>query len=82
MSGEDAAKLLVFVLVGAGLLGLGRWSSQLGANESGDSLVDAPVPDIKEIVRTTKPDRGRGLRRRRKLPLLFLSTLRWAKSAS
>jgi hypothetical protein len=50
MSGEDAAKLLVFVLVGAGLLGLGRWSSQLGANQSGDATVDAPVPDIKEIV--------------------------------
>lgn len=55
LSRDDVAKLLVFLLVGVGLLGLGRWSSRLGVYPSGDSRADAPTPDaptsdVKELV--------------------------------
>jgi len=49
MSAEDILKLLLFVLVGAGLLGLGRWSSRLGQQSESDSPPDAATPDIDEI---------------------------------
>ena len=42
---EDAVKLLLMVVIGGGLLGLGRWSSRLGGPSVGDSPADAPTPD-------------------------------------
>jgi hypothetical protein len=55
ISGDDVAKLLVFLLAGVGLLGLGRWSSRLGVYPSGASPADAPAPDaptpdVKELL--------------------------------
>jgi hypothetical protein len=55
ISGDDVSKLLVFLLVGVGLLGLGRWSSRLGVYPSGDSPADSPAPEVptldtKELV--------------------------------
>ncbi len=49
MSAEDILKLLLFVVVGAGLLGLGRWSSRLGQQSESDAPPDAATPDVDEI---------------------------------
>jgi hypothetical protein len=48
LSAEDVVKLVLFVFVGIGLLGLGRWSSRLGRSVDSDSPPDAPTPDTNE----------------------------------
>jgi hypothetical protein len=50
---SDALKLLLLVVIGGGLMALGRWSSRLGANPRPDSPADAPSPDASEL----QPDR-------------------------
>ena len=50
----DGLKLLLLVVVGGGLMVLGRWSSRLGGNRSGDSPADVPTPDAQDLT----PDKG------------------------
>lgn len=49
MSAEDTLKILLLVLVGAGLLGVGRWSSRLGQQTESDFPPDAATPDAGEV---------------------------------
>jgi len=46
---DDGLKLLLLVLLGGGLLALGRWSSKLGAGHGGNFSSDAPTPDAQEL---------------------------------
>ena len=48
VSADDLVKLLLLMLVGTGLLGLGRWSSRLGGDSFGNSPSDAPSPKVDE----------------------------------
>ncbi len=50
----DGLKFLLLVLVGGGLLALGRWSSRLGSSRSADSLVNTPTPDPAELLTGTE----------------------------
>ena len=45
----DALRLLLLVVVGGGLLALGRWSSRLGAKPIPDSPANAPSPDVEGL---------------------------------
>jgi hypothetical protein len=46
----DAIKLLLLVLIGGGLLALGRWSSRLGAPRASDfPPADEATPDAEEL---------------------------------
>lgn len=45
----DGLKFLLLVLVGGGLLALGRWSSRLGPTVSGDAPRITPTPDNTEL---------------------------------
>jgi len=47
---RDGLKLLFLVVVGGGLLALGRWGSRLGVASSVDYRPDAPTPDPAELV--------------------------------
>ena len=46
----DAAKLLLLVLVGAGLLALSRWSSGIRGTHGTDLPADVPTPDPLDLV--------------------------------
>ena len=52
---EDALKLLLMVVIGGGLLVLGRWSSRLGGSLIGDSPANAPTPDRSDLVPDSSP---------------------------
>ena len=52
---EEALKFLLLVVVGGGLLALGRWSSRLAAPRSADSPADAPAPDATELPPGSTP---------------------------
>lgn len=43
---QDVLKLLLLVLIGGGLVALGRWSSQLGGRQFGDAPPVEPTPDV------------------------------------
>ncbi len=45
----DFLKLLLLVVVGGGLLSLGRWSSRLGAARNESPPADSPTPDAEEL---------------------------------
>lgn len=47
---DDGLKLLVILLVGGGLLALGRWSSRLGPTSNGESPENAPTPDASAVL--------------------------------
>ena len=47
---ENAIKLLLLLIVGGGLIALGRWSSRLAGTQSGESPADAPTPDVRDLV--------------------------------
>ena len=44
----DVLRLLFLVVIGGGLLALGRWSSRLGAGPMPDSPANVPTPDADE----------------------------------
>jgi len=46
----DGLKFLLLVLVGGGLLALGRWSSRLGPTGPGDTPGNTPTPDSAELL--------------------------------
>jgi hypothetical protein len=46
----DGLKFLFLVLVGGGLLALGRWSSRLGPTGSRDAPGNTPTPDTAELL--------------------------------
>ena len=46
LASQDVLKLLLMVVIGAGLLSLGRWSSRLGGSGIGDAPSDEPTPDV------------------------------------
>ena len=46
----DGLKFLLLVLVGVGLLALGRWSSRRGPTGSRDSPGNTPTPDTVELL--------------------------------
>jgi hypothetical protein len=50
----DGLKFLLPVLVGGGLLALGRWSSRLGSSRSADFLANTPTPDPAELLTGTE----------------------------
>lgn len=50
---QDAVKLLLLVVIGGGLLALGRWSSRLGGTRSPDGPANIPTPDPRDLVRDT-----------------------------
>jgi hypothetical protein len=52
---DDLLRLLVLVVIGGGLVALGRWSSRLGAAPRPDSPADVPTPDVKELQPSLKP---------------------------
>ncbi len=52
---QDILKLLLLIVIGGGLLSLGRWSSRLGGSRIGDAPADEPTPDVDAL----KPDGGR-----------------------
>ena len=56
-STDGFLKLLLFVIVGGGLMWLGRWSSRLGANSEIEPLSAAPTPDVEDLLpdEKTKP---------------------------
>jgi hypothetical protein len=54
---DDALKLLVLVVMGGGLLALGRWSSRLGGGRGASFPADAPTPDAEELVPSTQAAR-------------------------
>lgn len=47
---EDAIKLLLLVVVGGGLLALGRWSSRLAGTGRRDSPTNLPTPDLRDLM--------------------------------
>ena len=47
---QDAFKVLLLVVIGGGLLSLGRWSSRLGAGQSPDSPANVPTPDPADLT--------------------------------
>jgi hypothetical protein len=47
---QDAVKLLLLVVVGGGLLALGRWSSRLAGTGSRDSSANLPTPDLQGLI--------------------------------
>jgi hypothetical protein len=54
----DGLKFLLLLVVGGGLLALGRWSSRLGGTKGTDSPANLPTPDPQELL----PSRGSGSR--------------------
>lgn len=56
---EDALKLVLLVIVGGGLLALGRWSSRLAVTPGRDSPENAPTPDPQDLV-TDRESLSRG----------------------
>ena len=50
-----ALKLLVLVVIGGGLLALGRWSSRVGNSRIGDSPGDQPTPDSQDLIAESRP---------------------------
>ena len=46
IAAQDVFKLLLMVIIGGGLLSLGRWSSRLGGSRIGDAPADEPTPDV------------------------------------
>jgi len=46
VAAQDALKLLLMIIIGGGLLSLGRWSSRLGSSQIGDAPADEPTPDL------------------------------------
>ena len=46
----NGLKFLLLVLVGGGLLALGRWSSRLGPTGSGSGPYNGPTPDTAELL--------------------------------
>ena len=46
----DVLKLLLLVLMGAGLVALGRWSSQLGGRQFEDAPPNEPTPDVDGLI--------------------------------
>jgi len=46
----DGLGLLLMLVVGGGLLALGRWSSGLGASRGADSPADTPTPDVEGLL--------------------------------
>jgi len=51
LASQDVLKLLLLVLIGGGLVSLGRWSSRLGGSRIGDSPADEPTPDVDSLRR-------------------------------
>lgn len=47
---EDLLKLMLLMLIGGGLVALGRWSSQLGGRQIGDALANQPTPDVDGLI--------------------------------
>jgi len=47
---ENAIKLLLLVIVGGGLIALGRWSSRLAGVRGGDLPTNIPTPDPLELI--------------------------------
>ena len=47
---QDVLKLLLLVLIGGGLVALGRWSSQLGGRQIGDFPANEPTPDVDGLI--------------------------------
>ncbi len=52
---QDALKLLLLVVTGGGLLALGRWSSRLGSTRIGESPLDLPTPDSRDLIADSMP---------------------------
>jgi hypothetical protein len=52
----DGLKFLMLVLVGGGLLALGRWGSRLGPTGSGDAPGNTPTPDTAELLPGKEPN--------------------------
>jgi hypothetical protein len=50
----DGLKFLLLVLVGGGLLALGRWSSRLGPTGSRDAPGNMPTPDTADLLPAEK----------------------------
>jgi hypothetical protein len=50
VASEDVLKLLLMIVIGGGLMALGRWSSQLGGRQLGDAPPDEPNPDAHELL--------------------------------
>lgn len=50
LASQDVLKLLLLVLIGGGLVALGRWSSQLGGRQIGDAPPDEPTPDVDGLI--------------------------------
>ena len=50
VASQDVLKLLLMIVIGGGLLALGRWSSQLGGRQLGDAPPDEPTPDAHELL--------------------------------
>jgi hypothetical protein len=52
---QNSLKLLVLIVIGGGLLALGRWSSRLGSTKPEQSPADIPTPDAPDLIADSKP---------------------------
>lgn len=52
---QDVLKLLLLVLIGGGLVALGRWSSQLGGRHFEGALPNEPTPDVEGLIPVDDP---------------------------
>ena len=51
----ESLKFLLLVVVGGGLLALGRWSSRLGETHAGDSPDNVAAPDVADLLPESIP---------------------------